>query len=149
MLDLTKLRSDLERDEGVRANRYQDTEGNWSVGIGHLMTAEDLVHYPDPLSQAQIDSLFTDDLGKTILWLNRNLPWWQQIPEPGSRAIANMAYNIRGRLLGFTKMLAALEAGDYETAASECLNSIWAGQVKDRSLRIAALYRSCIIPAVS
>ncbi len=52
-----------------------------------------------------------------------------------------MAYNLGVHgLLGFSKMLSALHAGDYATASSEALASAWAGQVGDRAKRIAALF---------
>ena len=36
-------------------------------------------------------------------------------------------------------MLAALEAGDYKTAAKEMLDSVWARQVKSRAKKLAQI----------
>jgi lysozyme len=53
-----------------------------------------------------------------------------------------MAFNLGlGRLRKFRKCLAALEAGDYDEAAAEALNSAWAAQVGARAQRIAAMIR--------
>ena len=142
-LDLGKLRADLERDEGVRFERYLDTLGNITVAIGHLMTPDDLVNFPDPLSQAQVDSLYAEDIAATISWLRRNLPWWFNLPEPAARGVTNCAFAMRGKLLEFVKMIDALQLADFETAAMELLDSLWAREVGERANRIAALFRSC------
>jgi lysozyme len=53
-----------------------------------------------------------------------------------------MCFNLgMPRLRQFRNMLAALEAGDFETAAREALDSRWAGQVGARAERIAAQIR--------
>jgi lysozyme len=38
-------------------------------------------------------------------------------------------------------MLRALQLGDFETAAAECLASKWAEEVGDRAIRIAKVIR--------
>ena len=49
-----------------------------------------------------------------------------------------MVYNLGiTRLLKFKKMLAALDSGDYELAATEMLDSRYARQVKGRAKRNA------------
>ena len=51
--------------------------------------------------------------------------------------MANMGFNLGlTRLLQFKKFLAAMEKGDYETAAIEMMDSRWAVQVKGRSTRL-------------
>ena len=51
-----------------------------------------------------------------------------------------MAFNLgETRLRGFRKMWAALEEGNYATAAAEMLDSKWATQVKGRARDLAQL----------
>jgi len=45
------------------------------------------------------------------------------------------------RLSRFEKMLEALKAKDFDTAATEALDSKWADQVGDRAKRIAEVFR--------
>jgi len=53
-----------------------------------------------------------------------------------------MCFNLGlSRLLKFEKMLLALETGDYEVAATEALDSLWACQVGTRADRVAELFR--------
>ena len=59
------------------------------------------------------------------------------------RVLLNMCFNLgSGGLLEFRKSLAAMERGDFETAAREMKASKWATQVGDRADRLAALMRS-------
>ena len=87
--------------------------------------------------------LLQNDLNRAIDDLDRNAPWWAEIPDPQQRALVNMCFNLGWpRLQSFRRMLAALEGGDYARAADEALDSKWAGQVGDRAHRIAALLRT-------
>ena len=61
------------------------------------------------------------------------------------RGLINMHMNIgMSRLSGFRNMLSALEDGDYETAASEALDSRWSQQVGNRAKRIADMFREAV-----
>lgn len=134
-----QLAADLERDEGRRAHAYTDSEGYLTIGIGHLIDRRKGGELPDHI----IDELLQHDITAVVRALNDALPWWRRLSEARRRALANMAFNLGiGGLLGFRRMLAALQASDYERAAAEALDSKWARQVGDRAERIAALIRA-------
>ena len=79
-LDQDRLRRVLALDEGRRASPYKDTKGNWTIGIGHLMSvpvapdAYELatgtaVTVPteipttiESITEAGIDAIFDDDI---------------------------------------------------------------------------------------
>ncbi len=130
------LRDDLLRDEGERLKPYVDSVGKITISVG--------VNLSDGISKAESDALFAGRLGMVAVEAAQKMPWSQALPEAAQRGLLNMLYNMGWpRLSGFTHMLAALEAHDWETAASEAMNSTWATQVGARAGRIAALYRSC------
>ena len=59
--------------------------------------------------------------------------------------VTDMMFNMGlPRLKGFTKFLKAMELGDYETAANEMLDSLWAKQVKGRALELANMIRGTV-----
>lgn len=59
---------------------------------------------------------------------------------PRGAVLLDMAYNMGvAGLMNFHHMLAAVQAGDWKTAAAEMLNSTWAKQVKNRAYRLAAV----------
>ena len=137
------LTNELRHDEGFVAHAYQDSEGYWTIGYGRLIDER----RGGGLSKAEALLLLESDIMVALSDLDRNTPWWRDLPEPAQRALANMAFNLGWpRLAGFVKMLAALEAGNLETAATEALDSKWARQVGNRSRRIATLYRTASDP---
>ena len=133
-MNMDLLRRDLERDEGRRATVYKDSLGVATIGIGH--------NCYKPLSARAIDLIFEDDVLDAIADLDRNLDWWREMSEPRQRALANMSFQMGySRLKGFAKMLAALEAGDFEAAAHEAANSHWAFQTPERAKRLIQMIR--------
>ena len=133
------LLADLRRDEGLRLEAYQDTAGNWTIGYGHKLTAPG-----NPIIEPEAETMLADDVNFVCFQLDDRLDWWRGLADNAQRGLANQCYNLGFKgLQGFTHMLTALEAHDYETAAAEALASEWATQVGDRAKRIAVLYQSC------
>ena len=67
-------------------------------------------------------------------------PWFHRLSEARQRVLVNMCFNLGlSRLMGFKKFLTAVEAGEWETAGVEMLDSKWAEQVGPRSTRLRDL----------
>lgn len=133
---MSDLIQDLRRDEGVRSHPYRDTEGILTIGVGRNLEDRGL-------SDDEIDILLMNDLKWVVVDLDRNAPWWRDLDNARQRALANMAFNLGyPRLAGFKKMLAALQAEDWDEAADQALDSRWAVQVGDRADRVAELIRN-------
>lgn len=124
----------IQRHEGHRDTPYQDSLGVWTVGYGHNLSK--------PLSYAAIMQIFADDLADAKADCLHAFPWFSDLTEPRQWVLIDMCFNLGlSRLRKFVKFLAAVEFGDYETAANEMLNSLWAKQVKGRALELANLMR--------
>ena len=135
-MDRTALKRLLTLHEGRRDRPYKDSEGNLTIGIGHNLDAK-------PLSDRVIDLIFEDDIADAIADLNRVLPWWVTLSDNRQIVIVDMCFNLGiGRLLKFSKTIAALQAKDWETAADEMLDSKWARQVGIRATRLADMMRA-------
>ena len=71
------------------------------------------------------------------------LPWSGSLDAARRAVLVNMAFNMglgvhgQSGLLGFARMLAAVERGDYDRAAAEMMDSRWARQVGPRAHRRA------------
>lgn len=129
------LAADLKRDEGVRFKIYRDTEGKLTIGTGHNIEDRGI-------TPATAELMLDEDITVALRDLDRCVPWWKAMPETARRGLANMCFNVGiNRLLGFKKMLTALEDHNYNKAADEALDSKWASQVAGRAQRIAALFR--------
>ena len=130
--DKVQLKVELTRDE-ARLNRiYVDTVGKVSGGIGRNLT-------DNGFRDNEIDLMYENDAADTEAWLDRNLPWWASLDPVRQRVMMNMAFNMRDRLLGFIKFLAAAQRHDWPNAASEMLDSLWAKQVGARATRLAQM----------
>lgn len=74
----------------------------------------------------------------------RTTDFWHHIKTDARQlALVDMCYNLGlTRLLGFKKMIAAIQAEDWEQAAKEALDSLWARQVGIRAERIAEMLKT-------
>ena len=137
-MDVIKLRDELQRDEGWRQWAYHDSEGVLTIGYGRNI---------DPsgpgLSREEALYLLDNDITRVCRQLDMHIVWWRTLDDARARALANMAFclGVAG-LQRFSMMLAALHAGDWNTAAAEALDSRWAQQVGDRAKRIAEIFRT-------
>lgn len=127
------LADDIKRDEGCKLTAYQDTQGIWTVGVGHAHVAPGTVW-----TQEQADEQLNLDILGAEVDLDRNAPWWRLLSDPRQDVLVNMCFNMGwSRLSGFHNMLAAVSIGDYVSAANEMLDSVWATQVHERANRLA------------
>jgi GH24 family phage-related lysozyme (muramidase) len=73
------------------------------------------------MNDADIDRVAASDIQRFIALLQQALPNWNSYPAPAQAALFDMAYNLGiGGLKKFSHMLAAVDAGDWATAAAQC-----------------------------
>jgi lysozyme len=121
----------LRRDEGVRQFPYKDTVGKLTIGVGHNLTDKGL-------NELAIDYVLKLDVGEVRDALAAALPWFTTLSEARQGVLLNMGFNLgTAGLLAFHRTLGFMEAGDWNSAASEMLQSKWAGQVGNRASRLA------------
>ena len=124
----------LERHEGYRSTPYLDSVGVQTIGIGHNLHK--------PLSRNAIMQILRDDIVDATNDCVHAFPWFAELSEPRQRAMINLCFNLGlPKLLKFTKFLAAMELGNYATAADELMDSLWFKQVKSRGVEIVGLIR--------
>lgn len=129
---LAQLRKDLIRDEGLRLTAYQDSVGLWTIGVGHLLGKTPRM---SELTPRECDVLFAADVEEAQAILSRYVTA-PLLSEARHRALVNMAFNLGPRLGEFKKFIAAVNAGDWATAAAEMQDSAWWGQVGARAARL-------------
>jgi lysozyme len=131
--DRDALRQQLIAHEGLRLRAYLDTRGKMSIGVGRNLL-------DDGISEEEALYLLDHDITATLNGLHDALPWTAQLDAPRLRVLADIGFNcgIEG-LLKFHKMIAAVEAKDYGTAADEVIHSQLAPH---RAQRLAVLMRS-------
>lgn len=125
------LKEQLIRDEGIRRFVYKDSHGILTIGCGR-----NLEH--NGLSADEIDYLLFNDMAHVTSQVSIALPWSDALDDARRGVLHNLAFNMGvGKLLTFRKMLAAMQTGDWITAAKELLDSAYHQQVGKRAERLA------------
>ena len=125
----------LKEEEGFRAKPYDDHLGKLTIGYGTLIE--------DGISEEEAGYLLRSRLLKIQNELLDSEPYVIDLNEAVQEILMDMAYNLGvPRLMGFKKMWEAIADKDWERAAIEILDSVYAGQVPYRAQRNAEKMRA-------
>jgi len=128
-----QLIQELKRDEGVVLTLYKCSAGKNTIGVGRNVDDRGI-------TEDESDYLLSNDIDLCVKELEGTFPWFQTLSDTRQRVMVNMCFNLGlSRLMGFRKFLAAMEAGEWETAGVEMLDSKWERQVGPRSTRLRDL----------
>lgn len=134
-----RLKDQLKSDEGIREYAYTDSEGYLTIGVGRLIDRTK----GGKLSRDEIEYLLNNDIDRVVYRLGKALPWFADLSDVRQEILINMGINLGVTgLLKFQQMLAAIARGDWLDASREGLDSLWAGQVGDRSIRLMKAMRT-------
>lgn len=135
-----KLRKELERDEGVKYKIYKDHLGYPTFGIGHLVKEDDPEHgqpIGTKVSKERVQQAFEEDVSISIKDAETLFNDFWNLPEDVRLITVNMSFNLgRRRLSRFKNFRAAVNEGDWKTAAAEMKDSRWYNQVTNRAERL-------------
>lgn len=123
-MNLEALKKSLIAHEGRRPKMYRDTQGKLTIGVGRNLTDGEL-------SDDEIDLMLDNDIRKFCAAAQKE-DWWPSVTgdDVRGRAMVELCFNLGiAKLRQFTKALAALHVGDFETCANELRNSKWFRQV--------------------
>ena len=130
----------LKIDEGVKYEVYKDHLGYPTFGIGHLVVEGDEEHgkpVGTPVSEDRVNAVFESDVQKFVSESKKVFPNLDDLPEEAQQVIVNMCFNMGApRLSKFKKFIAAVNDGNWSTAAVEMMDSRWATQVGKRAERL-------------
>lgn len=139
-MNIDKFREELTFDEGCIDKIYLDHLNYPTFGIGHLILETDPEHGQEvgtPVSEERIKECFEKDIQNVFEDLDRNMPWWRDLPSDLVLVMANMSFNLGiNRLMKFKNFLSAMQDNDWDKAAVEMLDSRWAIQVGPRAIRL-------------
>ena len=139
-MNIDQLREQLIIDEGQVNEIYLDHLGYPTFGIAHLVLESDPEHGEaegTPVSEERVKDCFEKDVQTVIGDCKKLHDAFDGYPEEVKQVIANMMFNMGlTRLSKFKKHNAALESGDWKTAAVEGRDSRWYNQVTNRAERL-------------
>ena len=145
-MNIEQLRKELEVDEGVKYEIYNDHLGYPTFGIGHLVRDND----PEsgepvgtPVSEDRVIEAFNQDVETVLSDCNILYDDFGDLPEEAQLIIANMMFNLgRPRLSKFKGMKAGVDSRDWKKAADEMVDSAWYRQVPNRAERLVKRMRA-------
>jgi lysozyme len=133
MIDRDAMVRQLRLHEGERLKPYRCTAGKLTIGVGRNLEDRGI-------TAAESAMLLANDIADMERELQRTLPWVARLDDVRQRVLLDMAFNLGiVGLLNFKKTLAAVEAGQYQQAATMMLDSRWAGQVGQRAERLSRM----------
>jgi lysozyme len=145
-MDLEKLREQLEIDEGVKYELYNDHLGYATFGVGHLVLESDPEYSAalgTPVSESRVIEAFEQDCENVLSDCNILYEDFADLPEEAQQVIANMMFNMgRPRLSKFKGMKRGVDSRDWNAAADEMVDSSWYRQVTNRADRLVARMRN-------
>lgn len=145
-MNLDKLISDLQRDEGWIPYLYDDANGKRVVPgytmIGHPSICWGFALDVSPFTMSEALPILESRAQDKWTEIQSRLPWASTVPENIQRALTNMAYQMgTSGLMKFNDFLGLLQAGKYDEAADDLESTAWFRQSGQRGPRIQTLIR--------
>lgn len=137
------IEQEIMGDEGLSLIPYLDSNGNWTVGVGHKLKSP-----CGPITLEYAGKLLAEDIKIARAAVMRNIPCFGELNEERQYVLINMCFQLGPTgLLGFKKMLLALENKAYSTAAAEMLDSKWHRlDSPKRAERLAKIMKTGVMP---
>lgn len=137
-MDIKEL---LTLHEGLELKAYKCTAGKITIGVGRNVEELGITH-----DEAMY--LLSNDIQRVVDELLANVDCYNSLSDVRKSVLIDMCFNLGiSRFLQFKNFLAAVERGDWTDAAREMLDSRWATQVGQRSVRLSEMMISDEWPA--
>jgi lysozyme len=106
--------------EGKRTKAYQDQQGNWTIGVGHLIRKQDRYMLHRELSEDEVRGLLHQDLKKCSDALESALK--VMVNRQQADALHSLCHNIGPDRMVKSDVVKYLNEGDQQKAANAFLN---------------------------
>lgn len=164
------LRDMLILDEGRKAKKYTDSEGYWTIGVGHLIDNRkggslplfivqeldrrgiDIYARNDALPEDLIDKLLDYDIALHVGELEVVQPWVKTLDAVRHAAISDMCFNLgiepfdHDGFKDWPMFIEQMRTCQWGQASANMLSTRWATQVGKRAQRLAKMVRSGVWP---
>ncbi len=143
-------------NEGWHQRAYSDSLGIPTVGVGFNLLRDDAPTKLRALgldcdavrlgrlalSDEQVGALLALDLEKAMAGVAALVPGWSALAPARRKALVDMAFNLGvGGLAKFSRLLAAVNREDWQSAEAEIVDSLYYRQVGTRARRNADAIR--------
>lgn len=124
--------------EGKRYKAYQDSQGNWTIGIGHLIRSQDRYMLRRELSEDEVRALLHEDLKKCSEALESSVK--VTINRTQADAMHSLCHNIGPDKMAKSDVIKYLNKGDVHKAADAFMNWSNPPQLRQRRKAERALF---------
>nr|5JEA_K Chain K, Superkiller protein 7,Endolysin [synthetic construct] len=149
----------LRIDEGLRLKIYKDTEGYYTIGIGHLLTKSPSLNAAKSeldkaigrntngvITKDEAEKLFNQDVDAAVRGILRNAklkPVYDSLDAVRRAALINMVFQMgETGVAGFTNSLRMLQQKRWDEAAVNLAKSRWHNQTPNRAKRVITTFRT-------
>ena len=130
------LLESIKHHEGFVEHVYNDSLGIPTIGYGFAI--KDLILDEDIAEEILVRKI--QELGKRVM--NKFL-FYDDLPQEAKEVLMEMSYQLGVTGVSkFKKALAGMENGDWDKAADEMLDSLWARQTPNRAKDLSNIIRS-------
>jgi len=133
---IDEITASLMIEEGFRAHAYYDTAvpPRLTIGFGRNIDREG---GGLGISEDEAELMLRNDIDRSAKECSK-FYWFDRQPDRVKRVLIELCFQLGyPALSGFNRMLSALSADNYETAAAELLDSKFAVQVPHRAKRLS------------
>lgn len=131
----TKAIEMLKTHEGLRLKPYRCTAGRLTIGYGRNIQDNGITE-EEALFMLTADMLIAEDELRGIF------EGFEYFTVKRKAALIDMIFNLgKSRFLIFRNMIKAINNNDWDLAAGEAMDSLWAGQVGKRASTIAGMLK--------
>ena len=130
------LQEMLIRHEGLRLFPYRCSEGYLTIGVGRNLESKGI-------SEDEAKQMLSNDLKEVTKDLLDIFGGDAPLSEARSKALCDMRFQLGASgFRSFSSMIQAVKDQDWDRAADEALNSLWAQQTPERAQEIAEMLRN-------
>lgn len=149
----------LRIDEGYDSKIYKDTEGYYTIGIGHLLTRDPSLAVAKKeldklvgrscngqITQAEAEAIFNKDVEKATAGILGNAvlkPVYDSLDAVRRAALINMVFQMGvAGVSGFKNSLRMLKEKRWDDAAINLAQSKWYRQTPNRAKRVISTFKT-------
>ncbi len=133
MSNLKEVIERLKINEGYRSKVYKCSEGFDTIGYGFAI--KDL-----ELSEEVSTKILTELVIKKHEMLKEKLSWYNDLPQEVKGVCIEMTYQMGySGFLKFKKAITHMQNKEWQLAADEMLDSLWAKQTPNRAKELAQI----------
>lgn len=147
---------ELLEDYGHNLSAYQDSIGNWRIGAGHKLVANELLKYVsmptgerlESLTEQGLKAMITADWAKAYNLVQDIFPQFDELSPVRQRAMVHLAYDMGKALTNFKGFLSYMAGSRYSDAAALLEFTLWYRQNPKRSSRVWYMIETGEVPEV-